>query len=52
MGLRTASWVAPFGAIVLGLVSAYAFGLFLSLRLAQRIVSVIDGFESCRVASW
>jgi serine phosphatase RsbU (regulator of sigma subunit) len=45
MGLRTASWVAPFGAIVLGLVSAYAFGLFLSLRLARRIVSVIDGLS-------
>jgi nitrogen fixation/metabolism regulation signal transduction histidine kinase len=45
MGLRTASWVAPFGAIVLGLVSAYAFGLFLSLRLAQRIVNVIDGLS-------
>ena len=51
MGLRTASWVAPFGAIVLGLVSAYAVGLFLSLRLAQRIVSVIDGLShaACRV---
>jgi HAMP domain-containing protein len=45
MGLRTASWVAPFGAISLGLVSAYAFGLFLSLRLAQRIVNVIDGLS-------
>jgi serine phosphatase RsbU (regulator of sigma subunit) len=45
MGLRTASWVAPFGAITLGLVSAYAFGLFLSLRLAQRIVNVIDGLS-------
>lgn len=30
MGLRTASWVAPFGAITLGLLSAYALGLFLS----------------------
>jgi serine phosphatase RsbU (regulator of sigma subunit) len=45
MGLRTASWVAQFGAIMLGLVSAYAFGLFLSLRLAQRIVTVIDGLS-------
>jgi serine phosphatase RsbU (regulator of sigma subunit) len=45
MGLRPASWVAPFGAIALGLVSAYAFGLFLSLRLAQRIVNVIDGLS-------
>ncbi len=45
MGLRTASWVAPFRAIALGLVSAYALGLFLSLRLAQRIVNVIDGLS-------
>ena len=45
MGLRTASWVAPFGGIALGLVCAYAFGLFLSLRLAQRIVNVIDGLS-------
>src|SRR6202022_4771737 len=45
MGLRTASWVAPFGAISLGLVSAYAFGLFLFLRLAQRIVNGIDGLS-------
>lgn len=49
MGLRTASWVAPFGAIALGLVSAYAFGLFLSLRLAQRIVNVIEGLSH---AAW
>ena len=49
MGLRTASWVAPFGAITFGLISAYAFGLFLSLRLAQRIVSVIDGLSH---AAW
>jgi len=45
MGLRTASWVAPFGAMALGLVGAYALGLFLSLRLAQRIVNVIDGLS-------
>ncbi len=45
MGLRTASWVAPFGALALGLVGAYALGLFLSLRLAQRIVNVIDGLS-------
>ena len=49
MGLRTASWVAPFGAITFGLISAYAFGLFLSLRLAQRIVNVIDGLSH---AAW
>ena len=45
MGLRTASWVAPFGALALGLVGAYALGLFLSLRLGQRIVTVIDGLS-------
>ncbi|HEX8894867.1 MAG TPA: HAMP domain-containing protein, partial [Terriglobales bacterium] len=45
MGLRTASWVAPFAAIAFGLVSAYALGLFLSLRLAQRIVNMIDGLS-------
>ncbi len=45
MGLRTASWVSPLGGIALGLVSAYAFGLFLSLRLARRIVNVIDGLS-------
>jgi len=45
MGLRTASWVSALGGIALGLVSAYAFGLFLSLRLAQRIVNVIDGLS-------
>ncbi len=45
MGLRTASWVSSLGGIALGLVSAYAFGLFLSLRLAQRIVNVIDGLS-------
>ena len=45
MGLRTASWVAPFAAIAFGLVSAYALGLFLSLRLARRIVNVIDGLS-------
>src|SRR5262249_5551810 len=30
MGLRTASWVSPFGTIALGLVSVYALGMFLS----------------------
>jgi serine phosphatase RsbU (regulator of sigma subunit) len=45
MGLRPASWVAPFAALAVGLVSAYVFGLFLSLRLAQRIVNVIDGLS-------
>ncbi|HYZ85559.1 MAG TPA: SpoIIE family protein phosphatase [Bryobacteraceae bacterium] len=43
MGLRTASWVSPFMAISFALALAYACGLFLSLRLSQRIVAVIDG---------
>ena len=45
MGLRTASWVAPFAAIAFGLIVTYVLGLFLSLRLAQRIVNVIDGLS-------
>ena len=45
MGLRTASWVAPFGTIALGLVSVYSLGLFFSLRLARRIVNVIDALS-------
>jgi serine phosphatase RsbU (regulator of sigma subunit) len=45
MGLRTASWVSPLGGIALGLVSAYSVGLLLSLRLARRIVNVIDGLS-------
>jgi serine phosphatase RsbU (regulator of sigma subunit) len=45
MGLRTASWVSPLGGIALGLVSAYSAGLLLSLRLARRIVNVIDGLS-------
>jgi serine phosphatase RsbU (regulator of sigma subunit) len=45
MGLRPASWVAPFAAITFGLLGAYALGLLLSLRLAQRIVNVIDGLS-------
>src|SRR5262249_32324000 len=49
MGLRTASWVAPFGGIAIGLVCAYALGLVLSLRLAKRIVNVIDGLSH---AAW
>jgi serine phosphatase RsbU (regulator of sigma subunit) len=42
MGLRTASWVFPLisSAFVLGL--AYVFGMYLSLRLSRRIVTVID----------
>jgi nitrate/nitrite-specific signal transduction histidine kinase len=45
MGLRLAPWVAPFGAIALGLVSVYSFGLLLSFRLARRIASVIEGLS-------
>lgn len=45
MGLRPASWVVPFGAIAVGLASAYAFGFVLSPRLTKRIVNVIDGLS-------
>lgn len=45
MGLRTASWVAPFGTIALRLVSVYGLGLFFSLRLARRIVNAIDALS-------
>jgi serine phosphatase RsbU (regulator of sigma subunit) len=42
MGLRTASWVFPLISIGSGLCLAYACGVFLSLRLSRRIVTVID----------
>jgi serine phosphatase RsbU (regulator of sigma subunit) len=42
LGTRTASWVSLLGAIALALLLVYAFGLFLSIRLSQRIVGVID----------
>ena len=45
MGLRTASWVTPFGGIAVALVLVYGCGLFLSIRLSRRIVSVIDGLS-------
>ncbi|HEX4163851.1 MAG TPA: SpoIIE family protein phosphatase [Bryobacteraceae bacterium] len=45
MGLRTASWISPFGGITVALVFVYACGLLLSIRLSQRIVAVIDGLS-------
>jgi serine phosphatase RsbU (regulator of sigma subunit) len=45
MGLRTASWVAPFGGIALLLILAYGCGLFLSARLSQHIVTAIDSLS-------
>jgi sigma-B regulation protein RsbU (phosphoserine phosphatase) len=45
MGLRTASWISPFGGITVALVLVYGCGLLLSVRLSQRIVAVIDGLS-------
>jgi serine phosphatase RsbU (regulator of sigma subunit) len=42
MGLRKASWVSPLIAIAFTLGLAYAGGMYLSLRLSRRIVTVID----------
>jgi serine phosphatase RsbU (regulator of sigma subunit) len=42
MGLRKASWVSPLITIAFILGFAYAGGMYLSLRLSRRIVSVID----------
>jgi serine phosphatase RsbU (regulator of sigma subunit) len=46
MGLRKASWISPFGGIALGLALIYGAGLLLSVRLSQRIVTVIDGLSN------
>jgi sigma-B regulation protein RsbU (phosphoserine phosphatase) len=42
MGLRRASWVFPLISIVFTFCLAYACGLWFSLRLSRRIVTVID----------
>jgi HAMP domain-containing protein len=42
MGLRKASWVSPLIVIAFALSLAYAGGMYLSLRLSMRIVTVID----------
>jgi serine phosphatase RsbU (regulator of sigma subunit) len=42
MGLRRASWFGPLISIGFCLCLAYACGVFFSLRLSRRIVSVID----------
>jgi|GEM_PF-1004942 len=45
MGLRRASWFGPLIGIAFCLCLAYACGLFFSLRLSRRIVSVIDNLS-------
>jgi serine phosphatase RsbU (regulator of sigma subunit) len=45
MGLRTASWVSPLITIAIGLGLAYACGIWFSLRLSRRIVTVIDALS-------
>jgi sigma-B regulation protein RsbU (phosphoserine phosphatase) len=45
MGLRTASWVSPFGGITVALILVYGCGLLFSIRLSQRIVAVIDALS-------
>jgi serine phosphatase RsbU (regulator of sigma subunit) len=42
MGLRRASWVSPLIIIAFALGLAYACGMWFSLRLGRRIVTVID----------
>jgi serine phosphatase RsbU (regulator of sigma subunit) len=42
MGLRTASWVSPLITIAFTFGLAYACGMWFSLRLSRRIVTVID----------
>lgn len=49
MGMRTAAWVPPLGTLALALLVVYAGGLFLSVRLSQRIVGVIDGLSDAAV---
>ena len=46
MRLRKASWISPFGGIAFGLALVYGAGLFLSVRLSQRIVTAIDGLSN------
>jgi len=42
MGSRRSSWFVPLISTGLGLCLAYTFGVFFSVRLSRRIVSVID----------
>ena len=42
MGLRPASWVAPFGVVAVLLAAVYGCGLVISVRLSRHIVTVID----------
>jgi serine phosphatase RsbU (regulator of sigma subunit) len=45
MGLRRASWVSPLITIAFALGLAYACGMWFSLRLSKRIVTVIDALS-------
>jgi serine phosphatase RsbU (regulator of sigma subunit) len=45
MGLRKASWFSPLISIAFALGLAYACGMYLSLRLSRRIVTVIDALS-------
>jgi sigma-B regulation protein RsbU (phosphoserine phosphatase) len=45
MGLRRASWFGPLLSLGFGVCLAYACGVFFSLRLSRRIVSVIDNLS-------
>jgi HAMP domain-containing protein len=45
MGMQTESWVPPLGGLALVLLSVYALGLLVSVRLSQEIVAVIDSLS-------
>ncbi|HEX4170479.1 MAG TPA: hypothetical protein VHZ55_33865 [Bryobacteraceae bacterium] len=46
IGLRKASWISPFVGIAVALALVYGAGLFVSVRLSQRIVAAIDGLSN------
>ena len=49
MGLRAASWVAPFGGAAILLTVVYGSGLFVSVRLSRQIVTVIDALTHAAI---
>lgn len=49
VGMRTATWVSLLGTVALALLLVYAFGFFLSVRLSQRIVAVIDNLSQAAI---
>jgi HAMP domain-containing protein len=49
VGMRNATWVSLLGTVALALVLVYAFGFFLSVRLSQRIVAVIDNLSQAAI---